>query len=54
MTRKILFSSLTNLIVQVLGIMILGPIYGINEVAVALVIGISSGTIFAAISDKFR
>ena len=54
MTRKILFSSLTSLIAQVLGIIILGPIYGINGIAIALVFGISCGTIFAAISDKFR
>ena len=54
MTRKILFSSLASLIAQVLGIIILGPIYGINGIAIALVFGISCGTIFAAISDKFR
>lgn len=54
MNRKILFSSITTLISQVLGIIILGPIYGINGIAAALVIGISCGTIFAAISDKFK
>ncbi len=54
MNRKILFSSITTLITQILGIIILGPIYGVNGIAASLVIGITSGTIFAAISDKFK
>lgn len=51
--RKILYASITIVCTQILGIVILGPIYGSVGIAAAFVISAYCGTIFAALADKF-
>lgn len=53
MNRKILFPSILVVTVQVFLILTLGPVYGINGVAGALVISITCGTILAAVLDRY-
>lgn len=50
--RLILFTSMITVIIQIIGIITLGPLYGVVGVASAFVISSLCGTIFTAIIDK--
>jgi len=52
--RKIVFSSITSIVTQVLGIILLGPIYGVIGIAIAFVIGTTCGLICSMLLDRFR
>ncbi len=50
--KFILVTSILVLIIQIIGIVILGPIYGAKGIAISFVISLSIGTIFAVIMDR--
>ncbi len=50
--KFILVTSILVLIIQIIGIVILGPIYGAKGIAISFVISLSIGTGFAVIMDK--
>jgi len=52
--RKIVFTSITVVIIQIIGIVSLGPIYGANGIAIAFVLSAICGTICAMLLDRFR
>jgi len=52
--RKVLFGSIINIITLIIGIIILGSLYNVNGVAVALVLASGASAIYAAISDNLE
>ena len=50
--KFILATSILVLIIQIIGIIILGPIYGAKGIAISFVISLSIGTGFGVIMDK--
>lgn len=50
--KLILSTSILVLIIQIIGIVILGPIYGAKGIAISFVISLSIGTGFAMIMDR--
>ncbi len=50
--KMILSTSILTLVIQIIGIILLGPIYGAKGIAISFLISLSIGTGFAVIMDK--
>jgi len=53
-SRKVLISSMIWVGTQILGIIVLGTIYGINGIAASLVLGATASAIYVVLADKFE
>ncbi|QLH02199.1 hypothetical protein C5F47_00675 [Nitrosopumilus cobalaminigenes] len=51
--RHIVLSTTTTVLVQILGIITLGSMYGINGVAISFVVGISCGACYSFIAHRY-
>jgi len=52
--RNVFFMSISGTVAQIMGIIILGSIYGVNGIAVAFVLGMSVNAIIGIILDKLN